>query len=157
MLVHLFCSNSISLSQWRKPRRHNICSVVRKLSDSVIVNEYFAHEGEWRTSNFDLNLILFKWTEGYYSSAIRLKRIPNANTCVYQYWLPSPEVGNLLRCTVLAWHDRPQGTFASPPPSRPPARDTLAPIHLGSLQLHSLASYLVSDEHTAREFHIKGE
>ena len=67
------------------------------------------------------------------------------------------EVGNLLRCAALAWRDRLERTFASPPPFRPPARDTLEPIHLGSLQLQTLPLYLVYDEHAAYAFHITGE
>jgi hypothetical protein len=67
------------------------------------------------------------------------------------------EVGNLLRCTALAWHDRPERTFASPPPSHPPTRDTLEPIYLASLQLHTLPLYLVYNEHVAYAFHITGE
>jgi hypothetical protein len=41
--------------------------------------------------------------------------------------------------------------------SRPPARDTLEPIHLGSLQIHTLPLYLVYYEHVAYAFRITVE
>jgi hypothetical protein len=97
---------------------------------------------------------LFKRIEKCYSPEILSNCVQSALTRAYGFYRLKWEIFCGVQYSLDTIAQR------AHPPFRPLAAhkpDTLAAIHLGNLQLYSLALHLVSCEHTPPEIHIKRE